>query len=178
MAIFKQVVMTFDKRFDARTCRHSLNGENYVLHCHHFTTLYSQLAEDAKEFGGIKLLRDTAEDAFYNTLKRYYADNGITNLSDMLRIAEEYYSCIGMGKISFASVGEVSGHVVLSRSHVDEGWIKKFGKREQPINYITHGYVSAVFALVNDQPVRSFTATEVKSIVAGAPESEIQVYKN
>jgi len=72
-------------------------------------------------------------------------------------------------------LGDDSGKVVLHRAHVDEGWIKKWGKFDRPVNYIAAGYVAAMFAAVNEKAPRSYKVTEVESLVMGAPKSVFNV---
>ena len=56
--------------FDDKTYRHFLNGEAMVLHCHHYMSLYTQLAETCKEYGGPRILKEAAEDSLFPFLKK------------------------------------------------------------------------------------------------------------
>ena len=66
----------------------------------------------------------------------------------------------------------------MVHSHVDEGWIKKWGKRDEPVNFIGSGYIAALFAAVLGKSTRSFDVKETASIVSGADKSEFVVAAN
>ncbi len=174
MAVFKKTILELDHRFDAKSNRHYLNGHLSVLHCHHFATLYTQLAMDAKE---TDLLAKVAEETFYDVLSGYFKKHNLTSVEDRIEIGCQYYSAVGMGKMEVKFLGDDSGEVVLPNTHVDEGWIKKWGKYDAPVNYITAGYISALFSAVLDKPAGNYKAFEVESIVMGDEESRFNVVK-
>lgn len=178
MPIAKKTDFVIDRSFDPKSCRHSINGDVQVLHCHHYATLYSQLAIDCGMLDGKKLLMDVAEDSFYKTLTDYYKAHNLTDMDDRIAIAEQYYAVAGLGKMKVKCMGPDSGEVELAHSHVDEGWVKKFGKSETPVNFITAGYVAGLFAAIQDKQPRSFSVKEVQSIVSGADSSLFEVVTN
>lgn len=160
--------------FDESTYRHSINGHEFVLHCHHYMTLTTKVAEDFATLGAIQVLRESTEDVIRPLLDSYYAENGVTSPAERLAVGAEYYAFMGMGLMEVnGTVG--AGQVKLKHSHVDEGWIKKWGKNNKAINHFTCGYVAALFAAAFSRPARSYNATEVASIVMGAPESVLVV---
>jgi hypothetical protein len=171
MAVFTTTELKLDRRFDPVKCRHFMNDVVTVLHCHHFTTLYCQLADDAELVDGKKLLANAAEESFGPILKEYFRTHEVSDVSDRVAIAEEYYGALGMGLMKVVGLGPNAGTVELLRSHVDEGWRKKWGERDEPVNFITQGFVAGLFAAANDLPLGSFQVTEVQSIVAGAETS-------
>jgi hypothetical protein len=175
MAIDKKTEFIVERSFDPVRCRHTVNGQVNVLHCHHYLSLYAQLAEDCGMLDARKLLKETAEDAFYRVLSDYYRQNGVESTGDRIAIAEQYYSFCGLGSLKVLAAGQDSGEVELTHSHVDSGWIKKWGNRSKPVNYVTCGYIDALFAAVFGLQPRSFEATETASIVAGAERSEFVV---
>jgi predicted hydrocarbon binding protein len=177
MATTKRNDTILTRSFDRKACRHHLNGRLVVLHCHHYASLYSQLAEDCGMLDGAKLLADVTEDTASAWLAEYYAEQGIKSLEHRLAIAAEYYSIMGLGKMTFVYAGPDSAYVELSRSHVDEGWIKKWGKRGKPVNFITRGYVAGALAAVFGTPARSFVVTETASIVTGADTSKFRAVR-
>lgn len=175
MTVFKTTELELKHSFDPIQKRHYINGACVVLHCHHYATLYTQLADDAKDFHGEKLLRETAEDTFYNVLTDYYKNHSVTSTEDKVTIAEQYYSAVGLGQMKIDGIGEFAGSVTLQHSHIDEGWIKKWGKNNKPINFITQGYISAVFSAINGKTIRSYKVQETQSIVSGNKESVFKV---
>jgi len=161
--------------FDKDRCRHEMNGLTAVSHCHHFASLTTQLANDCELLDAKKLLAECAEDAFYTVLTNYYRQHGITDLNERIRIAEMYFAEVGLGKLKVKYAGPYSGEIVLEYSHVDEGWIKKWGLFDKPINFIGCGYATALFSAIYDRGRREFSAKELQSIVCGAEVSIIEV---
>ncbi len=154
--------------FDDSTYRHSFNGHVFVLHCHHYLSLTTRVAEDFADIGGTEVLREVAEDSLRPLLDEYIRDNGIGSLAERLEVGAKYYSFMGLGRMEITG-SEKGGEVKLLRSHVDEGWRMKWGPHDKPVNHFTCGYVAAVFAAASGRPARSFRVTEKATIVAGAP---------
>lgn len=151
--------------FDPITKRHYINGFQAVLHCHHYSTLYTQLALDANE---AELLKECARDSFRSILDSYFKENPqISTIQDKIDIAVQYYSLLGLGKMKVKYLGDYSGEVELISSHVDSGWIKKWGTYDKPVNYITAGFIEAMFESILNLPSGTFLANEVQSIVMG-----------
>ena len=171
MAIFTKTELELDHYFDPKSTKHYLNGELAVLHCHHYASLYTQLADDVEFVDGKALLADVSEDCFYKVLNNYYKSKDITTLADKISIAEQYYASTGLGQMNVLCMGDESAEVELKHSHLDEGWIKKWGKRDKPVNFITQGYIAAVMSLLTGNPVRTFKVAEVESIVTGVERS-------
>lgn len=169
----KTIELCIERKFDPVRCRHILNGTTHVLHCHHYATLYTRLAEDCAMLDGKKLLREVAEDTIYDFLVQYYSDHGIESPADRIAIAEQYYSFTGLGQMRVVCAGPDSAEVDLIHSHMDEGWIKKWGQRDKPVNHISCGFVAGMLAAAFGKSRRSFLVTEAASIVSGAKCSRL-----
>ena len=167
MAIEKKVEFEIEHSFDPVRCRHYFNGVLTVLHCHHYMSLFHQLADDAVDYEGERLLREAAEDTFFEVLDKYYHDHQVTDLRDKIALAQEYWQVVGMGLIQFTAVGRYAVTAQMEYSHVDDGWLKKWGGRDKPVNFVTAGFVSAAAALFSNKPPRSFKTRELKSLVCG-----------
>jgi len=174
MTQFTKTSLLLDHKFEGKTKRHFINNFQTVYHCHHFTTLYTQLAIDA---GETCLLARTAEDSFHALLCDYYENHEIFDISERIEIACQYYAAVGMGKIVVNFLGNDSGEVCSPHSHIDTGWIKKWGQYDKPVNYIGCGYINAMFAAILDLPVGSFESKEIKSIVKGADASMFKIVR-
>jgi hypothetical protein len=161
--------------FDSDRMRHYLNGQLSVLHCHHYATLYTQLAMDAKETA---LLADVAEETFGEVLSHYYLMNGIQSLDERIAIACDYFATTGLGKMTVAHMGSDSGQVVLEEAHVDKGWMTKWGTFDTPVNHIGAGYIAGMCNAIWDKPLKTFKVRETQSIVMGAETSCFNVYKS
>jgi hypothetical protein len=166
--------MKLDFTFDGATYRHFMNGFASVLHCHHYMSLTTKLAENLSNVGGQRILRESTEDSLRPLLDDYFAKNGVSSPEDRLKIGEEYFAAMGLGRIAVS--GDTSGGSVrILRSHVDEGWIKKWGKHSSPINHVACGYAAALFASTFGKPQRSYLVTETASIAMGEPEGKLAV---
>lgn len=174
MTIIRATEFEIDHKFDPVKNRHYLNGDCTVLHCHHYATLYTQLALDATDFEGVRHLTETAEDTFYEVLDRYYKDHCIVTVADRVDIAAQYWQASGMGILRFVGVGKYEVVAEMEYSHIDEGWLKKWGGSDKPVNFFTAGFVAAVSALVNGKPARTFKVTETQSLACGDEKSEFK----
>ena len=172
MAVIVRNEVEYDHYFDRTTKRHSINGIQSVLHCHHYSALYTQLAIDA---GETDLLQRCAHDSFRKVLGTYFEAHPLCqSLQRKTEIACQYYALLGLGTMKVIYLGEDSGEFSLLSSHIDSGWIKKWGKYDKPVNYITAGYIEALIEAVLDLPANSFNITETGSIVMGA---EVSTFK-
>lgn len=171
----KQTQLVMTGAFDPTRSRHYVNGQTTVLHCHHYSTLYAQLADDATLFDGKSILRNTTEHTFFNTLTRYCTDKQITSREDRINACEQYWAWSGMGDLTLTSWSETGGRAEMSRSHLDEGWIRKWGKRPEPVNFITQGYLAAAWSVIGGHPEGTYQVNETASIVAGAEKSIFSV---
>jgi len=174
MATFAKTELLLDHKFDPVTCRHTMNGWCSVLHCHHYSALYTQLADDCGFMDAKKLLAEVSEDNFYTMLVSYFEDHNIEKVEDRISIAEQYYAAVGLGKLEVVFAGTESAEALLHHSHVDEGWKKKWGKRDKPVNFITCGYFAALLAATFDRSPRTFVVKETESIISGAERSRFE----
>ena len=175
MAVLGRTQLVLDHKYDRRHSRHSLNDYNHVLHCHHYATLYTQLAEDASFMDARQLLADCAEDTFRGFLSKYYREHNVTDPWERLELASQYYAASGMGQMTFLNAGPDSGEVELTHSHIDEGWKKKWGQHDRPVNHFTRGYIAACFGAAFDKPPRMFQVDELEGIVQGVERSRFVV---
>ncbi len=177
MATEQLTEWVIDHNFDRETCRHSINGFDSVLHCHHYASLYCQLADDAEQFNGRELLKRSAELSFLDVLSTYFAEHRVSELEDRVALVEEYWKMCGFGTVKFDHVGELSAAAHMDHSHVDEGWVKKWGNREKPVNFIGQGYLAAALAAVYNLPAGSYSVYETESKVSGADASRFSLVR-
>jgi hypothetical protein len=175
MQTTKQGKLSIEVKYDPARCRHYVNGETAVLHCHHYASLYTQIADDATLFDGRTILRETSEESFYRVLNDLMSRNDMTSISGRISAVEDYWSFCGMGSLSITKCDASGGRAEMVRSHIDEGWIKKWGKRNEPVNFITQGYLSAAFSVVHGAPRGTYGVTEEQSIVSGAEKSTFSI---
>lgn len=173
MAIVIKHEIEYDHKFDQKTNRHYINGILSVLHCHHYTCLYTQLALDA---GETNLLKECARESFHDLFTQYFLKHPTLNsVEEKVDVASQYYSLLGLGKMEVKFIGKFSGAVELPFSHTDSGWVKKWGNYDKPINYITGGFIEALFSVCLNMPLNAYEAEEEQSIVMGAASSIFKV---
>ena len=164
-----------EQTFDSEQKRHYLNGAVTVFHCHHYVSLLSQLAGDAVNFEGPRLLAETAAEVFGGALRAYYRAQAVKNIPDRISIAEQYFAFVGLGKIEF-EFWDGGGMATLRHSHVDEGWRKKWGQSEHRVNFIGEGYIQGAWAAIFDRKnPTDCLITETQSIVSGASSSRFEM---
>lgn len=159
--------LEFEQRFDIDNMLQYVNNEPSVMHCHHYTTLFIDLAFKTQKLKGKELLTESMEEAFFLVLKKYYITHFITSIEDKIKIAEQYYSSVGMGQIVISAYQESGGEAILTRSHVEEGWLKKFGKSVEFVDLITPGYLSGLFSLAYNKQLRFYSIRQTSSIAKG-----------
>jgi hypothetical protein len=163
------------REFDLKRMRHYLNGTQTVLHCHHYASLFTQLACDAEHLNGPALLSEAAAETFYPILKDYYINNHILEFSDRISIAEQYFAYIGLGDLRF-EFAPGRGTAILRHSHIDEGWLKKWGANPERVNFIGEGFIGAACAAIFDLRIDAEIAVkETQSIVMGASRSKFEI---
>lgn len=160
--------------FDDKTYRHYMNGHLAVMHCHHYMSLLTKLAEDFGDVGGTDILRQSVEDSVRPLIDDYLQSHSMGSPEEKLNVGKEFYAIMGMGKMEVTG-NEQGGEVTLSKSHVDQGWINKWGNLDKAINHWTRGYIEAMFASAFGKPARSYNAEEVMSIVKGDDISKFTV---
>jgi hypothetical protein len=175
MAKYRKTELVLNKKFNADSCRHEIDGNTVVLHCHHYATLYTQLAMDCGMLDAKTLLAECSEETWDEFLRAHYCAQGISSIEERIAIAEQTYAAAGLGKMRVTCAGPESGEVAIEHSHVDEGWINKWGKHPAVVNYIGAGFIAALFSAVFNKPARSYVATETQGIVCGAPCSRFTV---
>jgi len=166
--------LKLDFSLDNETYRHFLNGNPVVMHSHHYLALITKLAEELGDISGPQILRDVVEDSMRAIFDDYIQKNGLTSPMDKCNVGREYYSVFGLGKMVVTG-GESGGEVRLVRSHIDEGWVMKWGGHDKPINHFTCGYIAAVFAAAFNKPARSYSVTELASMAIGENEGKFIV---
>jgi predicted hydrocarbon binding protein len=168
--------MTIDINFsnDEKTYRHQINDVPVVSHPHHYTVALTQLAASLEEYNAIEILAESAEDSIRPFLDEQHARSNVSSPEEKLEETQKIYEYIGLGKIEYSG-DEKEGEVVLTRSHVDEGWLSKLGRNDRPVNHLTRGLIAAMFASAYNVPGRSYEVTETASLVMGDSASRFSV---
>ena len=166
--------MIFEQTFDNERNLQYVNGEASVMHCHHYATIFTKLALDMSGLKGRQNLFDAMEETAYLTLQRYFIVESVKSIEEKIFIVERYYALSGLGQLHL-SVKENGGRVSMKHSHVDEGWIKKWGRHKTPVNLIGQGYLAGALSAVFRKPIGFYHIQETQSIVSGASTSEFTI---
>ena len=159
-----------EKKFDKKLKRYYMDSEQMVFHCHHYTTLLTQLAMDAKRFNGEGILFNSSKKSFYTVFIDYFKKYNIVSQEDKVRIIEQYFSHIGLGILKI-NIDKKTAH--MDSSHLDEGWKMKWGTYDKPVNMIGQGYIAAAFSAIIGADV--FKVEEIQSIACGADCSKFTI---
>ncbi|HEX9022778.1 MAG TPA: 4-vinyl reductase [Geobacteraceae bacterium] len=168
------MALKLDFNLDSETYRNYLNGHPVVMHSHHYLALITKLAEEMNDLEGLQILKDVVEESMRAVFDDYIEKNALTSPLERCNVGREYYSAFGLGKM-IVTGSESGGEVRLVRSHLDEGWVRKWGAADRPVNHFTCGYIAAVFASAFNKPTKSYTVTEVASMAAGENEGKFIV---
>lgn len=120
----------------------------------------------------LKFLQIHQKKIFKDVLSKYFKENNIIKLEDKIALSEDYFSKVGLGKMEIKYDDNI---VILTKSHVDEGWIKKWNTSEKSINYFGAGYISAVFSIIREKDINTDNVFEIKSIAMGNDISEFLI---
>jgi hypothetical protein len=120
--------------------------------------------------GGSMHLRDSMEEATYLILKKHYITENVASQAEKVAAAESYFGLMGLGQLQLSLQSE-GGSARMRHSHLDEGWIKKWGHSSTPVNFIGQGYLAGAFCVIMGHPIGFCDVEETASIVKGAPES-------
>ncbi|MBU1219867.1 hypothetical protein KKF34_05690 [Myxococcota bacterium] len=167
----------FEVKFDDTTFSQKAYGQDMVMHCHHYMSLVTALSDQLESINAVKILRESAEDSIRTFLDAYFTQNNINSSTEKLATAKELYSVLGLGKFE-VSGNDAGGEIQMKRSHVDEGWVQKFGKSSKFINHFSCGFAAAMFAAAFGKSARSYNAFETASIAMGDSEGKIVVKAN
>jgi hypothetical protein len=164
----------FVQTFDPERRIQYVNDDPSVMHCHHYATLFTKLAFDFEDIGALNMLRDSVEEAYYIVLKKAIILREAADIMTRINLIEEHHRLAGLGKLELI-VNGVGGSAKLYHSHMDEGWLRKWGSSDVPVNIIGQGFLAAAFDLLFDKKPRSFVVKETQSLVAGSPYSHFEI---
>ena len=160
--------------FDEQTYRKRVNGFDIVGHSHNLMSIAVKLSEQFEEFGGTRILAESAEDAFRPIFDDYVKKHGLSTGQERLQMAADFFETMGMGLMQSTGTAD-GGGVTLTRSHVDEGWQSKFGTADHPLNYFARGFIAAMFECAFDKSARSYRVEETASMAMGNEQSSFSV---
>jgi len=165
----------FLQSFDPIRKLQYVNSDPSVMHCHHYSAIFTKLAIDFDSNDGTRNMAEAMEEAVYLALKKVFIAGNVSTVAERTRMAEEYYRLTGLGSIKLHNTGTVGGTASLSRSHIDEGWVKKYGRSNVPVNHVTCGFVAGAFEVIHNKPLRHYTVKETASMAMGKNHGEFSI---
>jgi predicted hydrocarbon binding protein len=168
--------LTFENRYNSEKKIQYYNDEPSAFHCHHYIGLVTKMALELEEIDGISKLYEAMEESFYLIFRKYFVSHNISEVNNRISIVESYYQQTGMGKLRM-DITEEGGTAEMTRSHTDEGWIKKWGQASFPVNYIGQGYIAGGVEAAFDKRLRVYKVDEIQSIVMGNSISKFVIKK-
>lgn len=160
--------MAFITNFDPAHNIITLNGVPVSLHCHHYNCGILRVIENFPGVDVRDILIGTAAEEFFNNFKKYLAEQlPHCTTAEALQKAEELYRIMGFGRIDLSRLGEGGGTATSDSSYFVVGWLAKYGRRPNPVCYVTCGFIAGVLAAVFDAPLDAYTVMETNCLVTG-----------
>ena len=166
--------LNIEYTIDEKTYRRYINGFGAVTQSYHYTTLLTKLALQLSEYGGPQIIADSVEDAMRPIFDDYNSKNSLAAPAERLNAGREFFALMGLGLMEVEG-DESGGRVSLSKSHVDQGWLLREGKNNQPVNHLTRGFIAALFAATFDKAAGSYQVEETAGLVQGETASRFSV---
>jgi hypothetical protein len=165
----------FEQSFDPIRKLQYINSDPSVMHCHHYSAIFTKLALELKDSGGTKYLTEAMEEASYIALRKVFITEALESTAERRSFVEQYYRLTGLGDLSIRDCSAAGGSITLRRSHMDEGWVKKYGKSSTPVNFVTVGFLAGAFAAIFNKHLRHFQVEETASMATGKTTGEFLV---
>jgi hypothetical protein len=165
----------FDQSFDPNRKLQYINSDPSVMHCHHYSAIFTKLALELQDSGGARYLTEAMEEASYIALRKVFITEGVQSAAERRAFVEQYYRLTGLGDFSIRECTANGGSITLRRSHIDEGWVKKYGQSPVPVNFVTAGFLAGAFAAIHDEHLRHYQAEETASMASGKAAGEFIV---
>ncbi|MEW6291368.1 MAG: hypothetical protein ACOY4W_17480 [Thermodesulfobacteriota bacterium] len=160
--------MNFTTKFDPAHNIITLNGVPVSLHCHHYNCGLLRVIEKFPHIDAHNILIRTAAEEFCQNFKSYFADQQPScTAADALRLAAVLYSVMGFGKIDLSQLGEEGGTASSDSSYFVVGWLAKYGRRPDPVCYVTCGFIAGILAAVFKNPPDAYEVQEMNCLVTG-----------
>lgn len=161
-------MMTFTTKFDPAHNIMTLNGVPVSLHCHHYNCGLLQVIENFPRIDAHDILIRTAAEEFYNNFRNYLADQlQDCTVADALQKAAELYRVMGFGRIELSQLNENGGTASSDSSYFVVGWLAKYGRRPDPVCYVTCGFIAGILAAVFNALPDAYEVQETDCLVSG-----------
>ena len=157
-------------------------GEPMIFHCHHYNTFLQASIESAKDYIDVyPILINSAQEVAYHQFTNHFAGKNLS-VDEKKAIAQEWHQYCGYGTLDLSEVSENGGKVSSPWNHYVEGWLSKFGKRNENqtgVAYFSAGFAAGALDAIYDKPVGTFCVEQTSCKTKGAATNEFAVsFKN
>ncbi len=166
--------MSYSLEFDPANNILRLNGTLVSLHCHHFNCGLLNAIEHITEFDGRKLFVTTAAQEFYKNFKKIIQGKGLYP-NEALAQATELYRFMGLGRIDLSGLDEDGGRAISDSSYYVVAWLAKYGRRSEPVCFLTRGFISGILAAIYDRVPEEYETIETRCMIMGEDLCEFSV---
>ncbi len=175
----KQNIHPFTSSYDKDYHAYWVGNEPMIFHCHHYNLFLQNSIKDAGEFFDVDtLLVQSAEFVVYHQFVELFGKNNEKNAS--LESLLDAFSLFGFGKLNINAISVDGGKVSTKNEHYSVGYISKHpvpSRDKEGVSYFAKGFIGALFAYLNKQPIFSYHVKQTKCLSKGHDSIEFEVVK-
>lgn len=160
---------------DAKHRRCFVESEPMILHCHHYNTFLQQTIQDAAYVDSRPFLIGAANEVAFGQLSALFKTQGIDDVAERKRWAEEVFRWAGFGRFSLEDVTDSGGEISTPHSHYSHAWLAKFGKAEAPVDFFTTGYLTGALAAIYETEQGHFSGVQEDCLALGADKNRFRM---
>ncbi|MFO7761038.1 MAG: V4R domain-containing protein [Thermodesulfobacteriota bacterium] len=171
--------MFFSPVFDSENNTIELNGTMVSLHCHHYNCGLLKAIEEIPGIDVHDIFIKTSSEEFYKNFKAHLANNeNRYSVKNYLREASELYRFMGFGRIDLDNVGKEGGIAYADSSYFVVGWLAKYGRRRDPVCFLTCGFIAGILAAIFNVSPGDYTVRETECLVSGSDHCKFIISRN
>ncbi len=146
------------------------------LHCHHYNCGLIKAIEEIEGIEPYSVIVRAAQEEFYFNFKNYITNNlSKENADEQMKVAVELYKFMGFGIIDVSELSETGGRVYSNSSYYVTGWLAKYGRRKEPVCYITCGFISGILSAIYKKSIDSYAVHETNCMISGSERCEFVI---
>ena len=158
------IPFTIDRSHSRVLVGDQATGKAHVLHCSYYNNyLLRTIWKDAAGFVDSEpLLIGAAAEQTYFQLKGLFEAHAIHDKEERKIFASKFYSWQGLGLLDFDPIEENGGVSRSASQHYAEGWKEQFGLSDEPIGFVTRGWLAGAAAAIFDLPHGYFSTHQLE----------------
>lgn len=147
-----------------------LNGQNLVIHCHHYNSRIQSTIEKFNGIDGKEIVREAAREVFYTMAQDLIAAHPEHDKTELCRAL---FSLLGFG--TFERFSADAQKIVQPSSHYVEGWRCGTIRSEGCVCTVSEGYLSGFLQAITGKPTH---VTETTCMNEGASSCVFEIGLN